>query len=236
MKIQNFRFENVCFRHGCHDPVLHNSDFTFPEGSVVWLQSEEGEGKSTLLQILACLELPHAGSYIINEFDVREMTFEEFLPLRLRIGYSFDYGGLLNNLTLRANLLLPLQYHKLLSPEKADQRVQNLITRFGMESFADERPAHVPGRMRKLTCLLRSLIHYPDLLVMDDPFVGLGQETADNFVGLVKELREMGHLSHVVLSSYDERFVRPFQPKIVHLDKGQLYLSVVDGGSSVVNL
>lgn len=236
MKIQNFRFEGVCFKHPGHDPILHNADFIFPENNVIWIQSEEGEGKSTLLQILAALELPQVGSYYINDLDTKEMTFEDFLPYRLKIGYSFDYGGLINNRTLRDNLLLPLQYHKLLSTEGAQVRVQDLITRFEMEKFADERPAHVPGRMRKLTCLLRSIVHHPDLLVMDDPYVGLGHETAENFSSLIMELREQKILSHIVLSSYDDKFVRPLKPKIVHLDAGQLYLSVVDGGSNVVNL
>lgn len=236
MKIETLRFEGVCFKHDGFDPVLMNADFEFPKNQVSWIQSEEGEGKSTLLQILSALQLPQAGSYYLNDVDVKEMTFEEFLPYRLKIGYSFDYGGLISNQTLRDNLLLPLKYHKLLPVDQAEKRVDDLLARFDMKQFADERPAHVPGRLRKLTCLLRAVIHHPDLLVMDDPYVGLGVETAENFMRLVQEYREGGVLSHVILSSYDDKFVRPLNPKIVHLNDGQLYLSMVDGGSNVVNL
>lgn len=236
MKIQSLKFEGVCYAHEGHDPILLNADFTFPTSSVCWIQSEEGEGKSTLLQILAALELPKAGSYYINDVDVKEMTFEDFLPYRLKIGYSFDYGGLINNRSLRDNLLLPLQYHKLCKVKEAYTRVNDLITMFDFQKFADERPAHVPGRMRKLTCLLRSLVHQPDLLVMDDPFVGLGTETAEIFVNLLQDMRDQGYLSQILLSSYDEKFIRPFRPQIIHLDEGQLYLSVVDGDRQVGNL
>lgn len=236
MKIEKIRFENLCFSYEGTDPVLKNADFEFPENEVCWIQSEEGQGKSTLLQLIAGLQMPQIGQYLINDANVREMTFEEFLPYRLKIGYSFDYGGLINNLSLRDNLLLPLRYHKLLDPKDSAERVDQMIANFDFTKIAKERPAHVPGRLRKLTCLLRALIHQPDLLVMDDPSVGLGAETAETFIHLIKEMRDQGFLSHVMVVSYDEKFMRQLNPRIVHLDEGQLYTSVVDGSKSVANL
>lgn len=236
MKIEKIRFENICFAFEGSDPVLKNTDFDFPSNQVCWIQSEEGEGKSTLLQILAGLQLPQVGQYYLNDCNVRELTFEEFLPYRLKIGYSFDYGGLINNRTLRDNLLLPLQYHKLTTGKEGQKRVGELIKRFDFEKFADERPAHVPGRLRKLTCLLRAIIHFPDLLILDDPSVGLGAETSEQFLQVIRELREMDHLNHIMVVSYDDKFMKSLNPQIIHLDGGQLYTSLVDGGKSVVNL
>jgi phospholipid/cholesterol/gamma-HCH transport system ATP-binding protein len=236
MKIEKIRFENICFAFEGSDPVLKNTDFEFPTNKVCWIQSQEGEGKSTLLQILAGLQLPQVGQYYLNDCNVKDLTFEEFLPYRLKIGYSFDYGGLINNRTLRDNLLLPLQYHKLLSGKDAHKRVNELIKRFDFEKLAEERPAHVPGRLRKLTCLLRALVHFPDLLILDDPSVGLGAETSEQFLQVIRELREMNHLNHIIVVSYDDKFMKSLNPQIIHLDKGQLYTSVVDGGKSVVNL
>ncbi|MFN8792297.1 MAG: ATP-binding cassette domain-containing protein [Bdellovibrionales bacterium] len=236
MKIETLRFEGVSYQHPGHDPILFNADFEFPSSQVCWVQSEEGEGKSTLLQILAALQGPQTGSYFVNDQDTKDMTFEDFLPYRLKIGYSFDYGGLISNQSLRDNLLLPLRYHKLLTPEAAESRVDEWIRRFDFTKHALERPAHVPGRLRKLTCLLRAVVHHPDLLIMDDPTVGLGAETSEEFQLLIRELRSEGHLGHIFLSTYDEKFVRPFQPKLIHLSEGQLFLSAVDGGSNVVNL
>ncbi len=236
MKIEKIKFENLYFSNEGKDPVLKNTDFEFPENEICWIQSDEGQGKSTLLQLIAGLQMPQIGQYMLNDANVREMTFEEFLPYRLKIGYSFDYGGLLSNLTLRDNLLLPLRYHKLLESSQCTRRVDELISRFDFTSNAKERPAHVPGRVRKLTCLLRSIVHMPDLLVLDDPSVGLGAETSETFIKLIKELRELGHLNHVVIVSYDEKFMKSLNPTIIHLEEGQLYTSVVDGSKSVVNL
>jgi phospholipid/cholesterol/gamma-HCH transport system ATP-binding protein len=152
MKIEKIKFENVCFKFDGSDPVLKSADFEFPENEICWIQSEEGQGKSTLLQILAGLQMPQIGQYMLNGGNVREMTFEEFLPYRLKIGYSFDYGGLISNRTLKENLLLPLQYHKILSPKEGHKRVDEILERFDFVKSAKERPAHVPGRLRKLTC------------------------------------------------------------------------------------
>ncbi len=236
MKIEKLKFENLCFSFEGGSPILRNIDFDFPTYEVCWIQSDEGEGKSTLLQVMAGLQIPQIGDYLINDANVREMSFEEFLPYRLKIGYSFDYGGLISNRSLRDNLLLPLQYHKLVPEIEAQKRVQDLITRFDFVKFADERPAHVPGRLRKLTCLLRALVHYPDLLLMDDPSVGLGAETSENFLSLLKELRQEGYLNHMMVVSYDDKFMQQLSPVILHLDEGQLYRSVLDGKKSVANL
>jgi ABC-type uncharacterized transport system ATPase subunit len=71
---------------------------------------------------------------------------------------------------------------------------------------------------------------------MDDPSVGLGAETTEEFVKLIKELRNKEHLNHVMVVSYDENFMKSFNPRIIHLDEGQLFTSVVDATKGVVNL
>src|SRR3954463_3151040 len=106
--IQQIRFEGLNFTHGGHDPTLSNADFEFPTNKIIWIQSTEGAGKSTVLQILAGLLIPQSGKYLLNEDNVTDMTFEDFLTYRLGIGYTFDYGGLINNKSIEDNLLLPL--------------------------------------------------------------------------------------------------------------------------------
>lgn len=221
--IQSLRFEGLRFAHEGQDPILKNCDFEFPVDRYVWVKSPEGEGKSSLLQVMAGLMLPQAGSYYMNDLDVVPMSFEEFLPYRLRIGFTFDYGGLINNQTIEDNLTLPLLYHKLVEGAEARQRVKDLLSRFELKKFAAERPAHVPGRVRKLAVLLRGLLIYPQLLLLDDPSIGLGEKTQDHFVDYLNELRSDGRLRHVFISSYDESFMRRLPHDIVHLDEGTLY-------------
>ncbi len=236
MKIESLKFEGASFAHERQDSVFQNVDFDFPMNEIIWVKAEEGAGKSSLLQILAGLQIPQSGKFLINGEDVVEMSFEEFLPYRLEIGYGFDYGGLINNRSLRDNLMLPLLYHKTVSVEEANARVDAMIKDFDIEKYALDLPAHVPGRVRKLACLMRSFIMHPQVLLLDDPSVGLGQDSVYVFVDYIHRLRVQGCLKHVFISSYDEKFMNLLDYQIIHLDAGQLYLQTVDPEKKVVHL
>lgn len=234
--IERIRFEGLNFTHGGHDATLSNADFEFPTNKIIWVQSQEGAGKSTVLQILAGLLIPQSGKYFLNEDNVTDMSFEDFLTYRLGIGYTFDYGGLINNKTLEDNLLLPLTYHNLISRAEAKNRVTEVLKKFDLLKFKDERPAHVPGRVRKLGCVLRAIVTHPQMLLMDDPSVGLGSETTSLFVDLVHEMRDQGFLKHIFVTSYDDKFMSLMDYDCIHLDQGQLYLQTEDATKKVANL
>lgn len=236
MKIESIKFEGVTFRHEANEAVLDNVDFDFPMGEICWVKGEEGSGKSSLLQILAGLQVPQGGKYLLNGENVVDMSFEEFLPYRLSIGYSFDYGGLINNRTLLDNLTLPLLYHKICSPEEAKERVGELVKIFELEKHIHERPAHVPGRVRKLTILARSLVMKPELLLLDDPSVGLGTDSVYAFADYIHKLRKEGFLKHVFITSYDEKFMNLFEYKILHIDEGNVFFQDVAKEKRVVHL
>ena len=129
-QIKSLKFEGVFFQHETQDPILNNADFEFPTNENVLIQSVQGAGKSTLLQILGGLIVPQSGKFLINDDNVVDMSFEEFLPYRLMIGYTFDYGGLINNRTIYDNLMLPLLYHKLVDVEEANRRVMEVLKYF----------------------------------------------------------------------------------------------------------
>lgn len=236
MKIHSIKFDGVSFMHPGQNPVLKNADFEFAMGQMIWLKAEEGEGKSTLLQVLAGLQTPQSGKYLLNDQHTGEMSFEEFLPYRLQIGYSFDYGGLINNRSLFDNLMLPLLYHKISTPAEASLRVQELMQLLEIDKYAKERPAHVPGRVRKIACLLRPLVMRPQILLLDDPSVGIGQEASTVYADCIHKLRGQGFLSNVFFSSYDEKFMNLFDHQVVHLSEGLLYAQPADGEKKVVSL
>jgi phospholipid/cholesterol/gamma-HCH transport system ATP-binding protein len=231
--IKSLRFENVFFQHETQDPILANTDFEFPTNENVLIQSVQGAGKSTLLQLLGGLIVPKSGKYLINDQNVCDMSFEEFLPYRLAIGYTFDYGGLINNKTIYDNLMLPLLYHKLVDVTEANRRVMEVIKFFDLEKFKDERPAHIPGRVRKISCLLRPMVMHPQVLLLDDPSVGLGQETSLKFIDLINKHRDERGLKHVFISSYDEKFMSHINHFTVHLDGGLLYFHQTDQNKAV---
>jgi phospholipid/cholesterol/gamma-HCH transport system ATP-binding protein len=118
--IKSLHFEKLTFHYEGQEPLLKNVDFEFPiskrgtqndanavrtldkrgtsssQTGVVVIRGAQGAGNSTVMQILAGLQTPSSGRYLINGVPVENMSFEEFLPFRLRMGYGFDTGGLLS--------------------------------------------------------------------------------------------------------------------------------------------
>ncbi len=235
--IQSLRFEGLLFGFESQDALLDKVDFEFPMNQIVWTKASSGSGRSSLLQVMAGLQSPQQGKYIINDLNVCEMSFEEFLPYRLKIGYGFDFGGLIHNRTLLENVTLPLNYHKLMPELEADKKMRKIFEFLGAAKFADQRPALVPGGMRKLTCLIRALATEPDVLLLDDPSVGLGQETILKYFDVVKGLRDQGKCQHVFVSSFDEKLMSCLEHTEIYLEAGQLYKDYAsDGQKKVVSL
>ncbi len=185
--IQTMAFDNLTFGFPGTAPLFENITFEMPKSRAVWVRSPGGRGKSSLLKILAGLIVPQAGRYLINGETASEMSFEDFLGYRMSMGYGFDMGGLLNNKTLFENLMLPLQYHKLIPEDEAYERVQSAIDMFGMAQSRDLRPFSVSGSQRKLTCIIRAFITWPQVVFLDDPVTGLKEDNLHDLMYFVEE-------------------------------------------------
>lgn len=236
VEIKKLRFENLSFQFESEDPIFENVDFEFPMNQNIWVKAEHGSGRSTLLQILAALQMPTKGSYHINDENVGEMSFEEFLPYRLAIGYGFDMGGLIHNRTLVENLALPLHYHKRGTLTEIKDHVTNLMKEFGLWKHRDQRPSFVPGGTRKLLCLLRAVVMQPQMLLLDDPTVGLPQEIALQYFDLLERLRKQGSLKHVFISSFDEKFMSLVEHNELFIEGGLLHVMPDTPEKKVVSL
>ncbi len=220
--IEKIEFQNLSFTHPGHDPILENCSFEFPLNSICWIKAETGVGRSTLFQLISALQMPNSGNYLLNGQIVNDMSFEEFLPYRLSIGYGFDYGGLINNRTLVENLMLPLQYHKVLPYLEAKNRVERYMIQLGILKYAGLRPAMVQGAVRKITCLIRALVLHPQILLLDDPTVGLSPEVAAQFFEIIVDLRKKKQIRHVFITSLDVGWMNKISTIQIHLAESTL--------------
>ena len=247
--IKSLHFENLTFHYEGQEPLLKNVDFEFPIGKreapcnvatgraldkrgtasrqtqVIAIRGAQGAGNSTVMQILAGLQTPTLGSYLINGVPVENMSFEEFLPFRLRMGYGFDTGGLLSNRTLFENLVLPLNYHKICSPQEAERRALTLMERFQLIDFKDLRIAYVSPSLRKMTVLIRSIIMNPEILFLDDPGIRISKEAQQMYAELLRELINNGTLHTIFIASFEESFFSYFDHTTIYLEERQLFNS-----------
>ncbi len=210
IEVKTLCFKNLVFDIEEGVRVFNDLTFDFPVNHVVWVKGKSGSGLSTLLQLQAGLLSPQSGSYFINDMNISDLSFEEFAPLRLNIGYSFEIGGLISNQTLMQNLLLPFIYHKILDLESAEQRIKELLDLFNIYEFRQSRPAMVSGSVKKACCVIRSLMLRPQILLLDNPTAGLSEGVRKNLIQYILHQRKLGNLKHIFIVSYDEDFMSNF--------------------------
>ena len=148
--------------------VVAGVDWTVAPGDFWVIAGQQQSGKSDLLMLTAGLVAPVEGSCRIFGRDTR--TFGEAeLPERLRVGLVFEGGQLFNQLTIRENVALPLQYHRNLSAGTAAAEIQPLLELMELAPLADITPANVSGNWLQRAALARALVLKPELLLLDSP-------------------------------------------------------------------
>ena len=140
------------------------------------------------------------------------------------MGVCFDHGGLVYNRTIEENLLLPLNYHHFCSQTEAKERVTHYLNQLKIIEFKDLRPAFVPAGVNRLVILLRSLIHFPELLLWNNPTMGLDEDFFKPVIELVREMKEHHGLKHIFIASEDFEFMNVFGFEILNFENGKITL------------
>ncbi len=204
--IDYIEFKGVSFGFESQDSLFKNLDCWFPTDQNVWITSKGDPGRTCLLKLLAGIYSPNDGNYFLNDLNISDMSFEEFLPYRLKIGYGFDNGGLLSNRTLLQNVVLPVRYHEIESAEEANRFGQELLDLFEIGEFANQRPADVTPSIRKCALLARAFIMRPEMVVLDDPDDSMDVAQLKKLIRLIKLARQFWGLRHVFFSARRRSF------------------------------
>ena len=167
------------------------------EGMVIW--GRNGSGKTTLLNLLGGLDWPDRGSILLRGRDLAGLTPRQQAAVRLHeVGFVFQDHNLLEELTVRQNVQLPLRLRR--APNMAE-RGQELLRQFGLEGLADRRPPALSMGERQKTAVARALANEPDLLLADEPTASLDEESAPEMLGVLEGLRREG--TSVILATHD---------------------------------
>jgi putative ABC transport system ATP-binding protein len=162
-------------------------------GELVAIMGESGVGKSTLLNLIAGLDTPDAGSVSLQGADLAALDEEGRATLRReRIGFVFQAFHILPHLTLARNVALPLALLRA-SPAEAVTRAGELLSAVGLGGRADDYPSQLSGGELQRVAIARSLVHRPALILADEPTGNLDPETAARVLALLMaQMREAG--------------------------------------------
>ncbi|MEI2457243.1 ABC transporter ATP-binding protein [Lysobacter firmicutimachus] len=199
--------------------ALDGVDLSIEAGEFVAITGASGSGKSSLLNILGCLDRPTRGRYLIEGRDVAALDDEAASDIRnRRIGFVFQSFHLLPRLSVLENVLLPLRFHRA-PPADSAQRARHLLDRVGLGARSGHRPSELSGGQQQRAAIARALLLQPALLLADEPTGNLDSKSAADVLDLIGEVHAGGQT--VVLVTHD-RDLAARAPREVRLHDGRI--------------
>jgi phospholipid/cholesterol/gamma-HCH transport system ATP-binding protein len=155
-------------------PVLQKVSLTLAKGERLVVMGGSGSGKTVLLRLIAGLLRPDAGQIRVFGQNIEDLSEEELLPIRRRMGYVFQGAALFDSLSTYENVAYPLREHTRLREDEIRRRVVHFLALVGLApDILGQLPAELSGGMRKRVGIARALIGEPEVMLFDEPTAGL---------------------------------------------------------------
>jgi phospholipid/cholesterol/gamma-HCH transport system ATP-binding protein len=180
--------------------VLNGVSFKVYRGETIIIMGGSGCGKSTLLRHIIGSLKPTSGSIKIFGEEVTTMTPQQLEKLRLRFGMNFQFGALMQSMTVGENVALPLLENSRVSPDIVDLVVKMKLELVGLTGFENLKPSEISGGMRKRVGLARAVAMDPELLFSDEPTSGLDPIMTAVIDQLTIDLTQKLHMTAVIVT------------------------------------
>ena len=199
--------------------VLDDISETIEQGEKVVIIGPSGSGKSTFLRCLNLLEEPSAGTITFNGTVITDPKVD-IDAVRRQMGMVFQHFNLFPNMTIRKNITLAPVTLKLMTPEEASLRADELLQRVGLPDKADAYPGSLSGGQKQRIAIARALAMNPDVMLFDEPTSALDPEMVGEVLEIMKELAESGMTMVVV--THEMGFAREVGSRVMFIDGGKI--------------
>ena len=205
--------------------ALKGINFKVTSGEFVAIMGASGSGKTTLLNILSTLDKPTTGQVFINGKDISNLNANQMADFRSKeIGFIFQDFNLLENLTNRENIALPLSLRGI-STNRINPLVDKIAAKLGIKEILDKYPAEISGGQKQRVASARALVHEPAMLLADEPTGALDQEIGAQIMDLFADLAKEGVT--IIMITHDAK-VASHAKRLVHIIDGKL----IEGGDA----
>ncbi len=181
--------------------ALRNVSFSVEKGEYVAIMGESGSGKTTLLNMIALIDRPTSGQISLNGTNYVEIKeHAEALYRRQEIGFVFQEYQLLDNYTVKENIILPLVLSKW-EKSAIENRLVEVAKGLNITPFLDHYPYEISGGQRQRTAIGRAMINKPTIILADEPTGALDSRATDELLTYFKKLNEQGQTILMVTHS-----------------------------------
>lgn len=213
-------FQNVDLRDRPDHPD-HRLNLVVMPAEVVGAYGDEDSGVGDLGRFALGLARPLSGRAVLFGQPIAELDYYDLLVFRRRLGYLQVGDGLLQNLSLRDNIALPLRYASDHRTAEVEGRVSELVDEFDLKRVAALRPAQANEEDRRRTAIARALALDPDLIVLEAPFDGLTQHTSVELLGLATARPGGTHRTVMITAQDIAPAIRPLLTRVVRVEDGE---------------
>lgn len=197
--------------------ALRGVDLSVPEGDYVAIMGASGSGKSTMLNLLGCLDRPTHGTILLGEDDVSKLNDYDLSMIRAtRIGFVFQSYNLIQQLTVIENIEVPLFYQGKIGGN-ARKRCIELAKMVGLDNRLNHRPTQLSGGQQQRVAIARSLANNPYFILADEPTGNLDSKTTEEILDLLDTLNNEGRT--IILVTHEDD-VGKRSKRIVRLHDG----------------
>ena len=218
-------------RQASNQPVIVHAltgvSVDFYPGEYVAIMGASGSGKSTMLNLLGCLDRPTSGQYILGDRDVAQLSDDELSEVRSRyIGFIFQSYNLIQQYTVIENIQLPLTYQGNGEiTEEIQRRTTKLADMVGLGDRLDHRPAQLSGGQQQRVAIARSLSNDPYIILADEATGNLDTKTSHEIMVMLGQLNDAGKTIIMVTHEDD---IAEHAKRIIRMRDGQ----IIDDGPS----
>ena len=200
--------------------ALRGLDLDIWPGEMVAIMGPSGSGKSTLMNIIGCLDVPTAGSYLLDGVDVSKLSDDRLAEIRcLKIGFVFQSFNLLARTPAIANVELPLIYAGM-SGRQRRQRAADALTQVGLGDRLDHKPNELSGGQQQRVAIARALVNRPAMILADEPTGNLDSVTSVEIMELFQKLNQEQGIT-VVFVTHDPETAE-YCHRVLHVHDGQM--------------
>lgn len=209
--------------------ALKEITFSVESGEFVAIMGESGSGKTTLLNILALLDRPTEGKIVLNNIDLSTIKEKEMARFRRdNLGYIFQDYNLIDNLTVKDNVLLPLVL-KEEDIKTMEEKIDPVLEKLNIKKIKNKYPYEISGGEGQRTAVARALITNPKIIFADEPTGALDSKSSDRLLEQFVEINSMGQTILMVTHSIK---AASYASRVLFIKDGQVFHQIYKGNKT----
>ena len=209
--------------------ALKDISISIHKGEFLAIVGKSGSGKSTIMNLIGCLDIPSEGKMYLDEKDVAKMTESELAQIRgKKIGFVFQQFNLIPTLTALENVALPGEFQN----ENTDllhKRAKEVLSFVDMGERLDHKPTQLSGGQMQRVAIARSLINNPDMVLADEPTGALDSKTGEQVMALLERLNKKEGKS-IVIVTHDHSLAK-HADRVIELKDGEILKEYYNRGN-----